>query len=335
MLQRISILMTGLLLLLIVVGVGVAVSERSRPIDIRFAVTSHPIAGLAYVADTKNYFKDHGLRVSLLRVDEADQAAMLVTNNEVDAAIVSLAEPLRQSPGASDFVVVAAIDYSAGADGIVAIKDITSVEALAHRRVGVSPSGLSLFLLAEALQRAGLSLANVTVVPAAPLEGVREFLADKVDAVTLEEPYLSFARGRSDSQLLFSSAAMPGLLPNVLVFRRSFIEAHPERVKSFLGAWFEMADHFTRHPHEQPEILSVVAMARGMSLDQVQESFRGSTLLTRADNAAAFTYGPDLTSLYGATSRLGQFFVTQGMLSVVPPLDQVLEPAFIIGERMP
>lgn len=329
MMNRLGILLSSLILALVVVLFGRTITDQSETRDLRFAVTLYPTAGLAYAVESGGYFKQHALNVSLERVDEAQQAVELLTHHEVDGAILSLSEPLLRGTSGQDLVIVADADYSFGADGVVADKEITDIDELRRGLVGVSPSGLSKYLLAEALRPSRLKLSDVALVPAAEIEVVREFLSGKLEAAALEEPYLTYALGRPGSHLLYSSKQTPGLIPHVIVFRKAFIAEHPDRVNAFLSAWFELADYIDSHPNSRGKVLATIAMSRGVGLADIMQSYGGLRLLTFSDNAVAFTYGSDITSLYGSALRLAEFLVTEGEIAVVPSLDNIIDPTFI------
>jgi len=129
--------------------------------------------------------------------------------------------------------------------------------------------------------------------------------------------------------LLFSSAEALGLISDVIAFRSSYVAEHPREVAAFLRGWFNFIDELGHGVAQRQEALAVVAIASGVSLQDVEREFLGIKLLDFPDNAVAFTYGDDITSLYGSGARLLDFLTAAGQLREPVELTAVLDPRFI------
>lgn len=330
MFRKICFIATAIILALPLFFLWQTIQSRRQPVDLRFVVTSWPASRLVYAAEAKGFFKKHGLKVKIIDVgDNYDYAQELLRQGAADGGAFVLSEPLRLSSEGVPVKVVVDIDYSAGADGIVAAGDIRSLADLKGRRVAVPVQGFSSLLFEEALSRVGLVEADVVVVPQEPLGAVRAFLARRVDAVVAAEPFLSLAAARRQSHILFSSAETPGLISDVMAFRGEYVSAHPEKVTAFLQAWFELIDYLEKGEAERAEAMATVAIASGVTLEKLEEEFRGIKLLNFAGNAVAFTYGNDITSLYGSGERFLKFLESAGKISKPVMVSSVLEPVFI------
>ena len=115
--------------------------------------------------------------------------------------------------------VVMPIDYSAGADAIVATDSITSVAQLKGLKVAYAPLSPSDFLLGYALKQAGLTKSDVTSinVPADGVPGVMVGGSTKA-GVTYDPSVTSIVQADNGKKfhVLFSSKPAPGLITDVL-----------------------------------------------------------------------------------------------------------------------
>src|SRR3989338_4556227 len=234
MLKKICLIATAIILALPLFFLRQTIQSRRQPVDLRFVITSWPSSRLIYAAESKGFFKKHGIKVKIIDAgDDYDNAVEILRQGAADGGTFVLSEPLRLSSEGVPVKVVADLDYSAGADGIVAVADIRSLADLKGRRVAVPVQGFSSLLFEEALRRVSLTEADVVIVPQEPLGAVRAFLARRVDAVVTAEPFLSLAAARRQSHILFSSAETPGLISDVMTFRAEYVSAHPEKVAAF------------------------------------------------------------------------------------------------------
>lgn len=330
MLKLVNIAAIAVITILTLWFAGMALYERLQPADLTFAVTSWPAARLIYAAESKGFFKKNGIKVDIIDAgDNYVQAYEALRRSEINGGIFALSEPLLLSAEGVPVKVVATIDYSAGADGIVAVSDILSVSDLKGRRVAVPVQGFSLLLLQEALKQAGLAENDVVIVPQEPLGAARDFSTGRVDAVVIAEPYLSLATSRRNSHLLFSSKETPGLISDVIVFRDDYLSSHRQIVTAFLKSWFDLIDYLEQGEAARQEAMAITAIASNTTLDNLENEFRGIKLLNFASNAVAFTYGDEIISLYGSGERLLSFLNSTGNITTPLKLTDILEPSFI------
>ena len=329
MLKQINIAAVGIIVLLFLWFSWQTAAER-RPADLRFVVNSWPSSRLIYAAENKGFFKKYGLKVKIIDVgDDNEMAVDILRRDQAEGGSFPLSEPLRLTSEGTAVAAVASMDYSAGADGIVADTDIQSLTDLKGRRVAVPAQGFGLLLFQEALRRSSLSESDVIIVTQNPLEAVRSFFARQVDAVIATEPYLNLASDRRESHLIFSSAETPGLISDLIVFKKDFIVAQPKQVNSFLLAWFDLIDYLERGELERQEVMAVVAISSGVSLKKIDDEFQGIKLLNFAGNAIAFTYGDEVISLYGSGERVLDFLRSTGRILEPVSVPLVLDPSFI------
>lgn len=310
-------------------GWNMYVSAR-RPADIRLVVSSWPTSRLFFATKELGFFERRGVHVELIDVgNKYSQTVETVLQGDADGGAFVLSEPLLMTAAGTPMKVVLNTDYSSGADGIVAGNQISSIADLRGKKVAHEPEGFGDLLLENALARSGLSATDIVTVPLTAQDGAHAFLNREVDAVVTLEPFLSQAKSRGDSHVIFTSAQAPGLLPDVVAFRADFLAAHQDDVRAFVSAWFDMVNYLNTSPANRQEILAVAAIKNGGSLTDIEAQFSGIHLFTFADNAASFTYGTETTSLFGSARRFVDFFLEKERLESPLDLETIIDPRFI------
>ena len=98
-------------------------------------------------------------------------------------------------------------------EAIIVLKDspITSVAGLKGKRVALNKGSNVHYLLVRALEKAGLSFADISPVYLAPPDGLAAFERKAIDAWAIWDPYLAAAQATLPTRLLTDAT---GLVPN-------------------------------------------------------------------------------------------------------------------------
>ncbi len=135
--------------------------------------------------------------------------------------------------------VVALVDESAGADKIVARGPIARLNDLRGKRIAFSAGSVSEFFLYANLNLAGLTVSDVSPVPAKSVdEAVRLFNRGEVDAVVGWEPAIAEATEQPGAKTLIGSETYRAILDVIVVSNRA-LDEKPEAIQAFLDAWFQ------------------------------------------------------------------------------------------------
>lgn len=173
-----------------------------------------------HVAEHLGFWADQGLRIELITYT-GGEAPSAFAAGYLDFATVMLGSAVAAAaaPGQANAVrILAEIDWSHGGDRIVAKKGL---DALRGRRIGVyedSPA-VSLFLH-RYLQQTGLTIRNVEIVEVLDNEAlVDHLLAGRFDAIVSYEPDVRRTSSDPRFEVLATTAAIPGVMPEVLAMR--------------------------------------------------------------------------------------------------------------------
>src|SRR5215211_1246205 len=122
------------------------------------------------------------------------------------------------------------IDFSDGADLLLAKTDIADVSGRRGRSVGVTLSPLDIFFLTRALELHGMTLQDVSLVYVRTADIMEALREGKVDAITAYPPNSTEVERAGLAHPIFSSSRIPGEIVDVLALDEAVIRKRPEDV---------------------------------------------------------------------------------------------------------
>lgn len=158
----------------------------------------------------------------------------------VDAAVVSLDELLLLEEGEAQPLAVLVVGTSRGSDAILARPGISAVSDLRGRRVGVELHSSSEYFLTSSLQKQGMALPDVEVVPLNLAETESAYLEKDIDAVATADPWR--VRLLDAGAIPLDDSKSMGLeMSRVLVVRRDTAGTFHDEVGRLVSACLEHA----------------------------------------------------------------------------------------------
>ena len=148
------------------------------------------------------------------------------------------------------------IDFSDGADLVMARPEIADVRALRGRRVGVTLSPLDIFFLTRALEVNGMTLQDVSLVYVRTADMAEALRTGKVDAVTAYPPNSTEIENAGIARTIFSSSRIPGEIVDVLALDEEIIRDRPDDVAGVIRAFYRAVRYAQEHPEEAWQIMS-------------------------------------------------------------------------------
>ena len=254
-----------------------------------------------FVAQQKGFFKELGLDVQTKSFSSPGDGLKPLLSNDLDA-VLSTADcvltVVDKAPG--QLKIVYLTDTSSGADAIVAKKDIPNVKALKGRKVAATLGQCNQLLLDKALEKAGLTEKDITLVNMNPDDAGAAFAAGQIDAAVTWEPWITKVSGEKKGHVIFSSKETPLLILDVLAVNTKGAAKKPAETRAFLKALNRGYEFVQAHRDE------AIALA-GKALEQKPEEVK--PMLGKVD-----LYSPqkNLELLAGpaaaATKQVAQFF---------------------------
>lgn len=279
-----------------------------------------------YLARDLGYFDRD--RIRLVEYTSATQLLQAFRNGAVDAATVTLDETLPLALDGHDFAIVLVLDASDGADALVARPGIHRLADLEGKRVGFENTALGAYMVARALQHAGLDSSDIVPVTARVDEHVRAYQDDRVDALVTFEPARSRLRELGAVEL-FNSGDIPDEVLDVLVVRRAALAGSRDEVEALLRAWFRALDLIDR---DLPGAAARMAPRLGITPAEVIATFDDLKLLDRDANRALLADDPP--RLLALLRDLQRVLLGAGLLRDPVTLPGLIEPD-LLGQTAP
>lgn len=277
-----------------------------------------------YLARGLGYYE--GASIKLVEYPSTSEVLRAWRNGLIEAAGLTMDEALHLVELGHEPAVVLVMDISHGADTIVAHPEIEGVEDLGGRRVGVESTALGAFVITRALEKAGMTTDDITMVSLDLSEHEGAFIKGEVDAVVTFEPYRTKLIRRGAREI-FDSAMIPGEIVDVLVVRRSLVESHAETLERLVDGWFRAV----RHLEENPSEASVAAAPRaGVTPEQFLESLEGLRIPSREENRKLLAGDEEFVE---GLRRLSRIMVENGVQREYIDPAPLLVDRFVKGRR--
>jgi NitT/TauT family transport system substrate-binding protein len=197
--------------------------------------------GYAYfdLAAQRGLAQEQGLALATMNLDDPQQMVPAFSRGELELAQVTTLEALQicQEAPARCPAVLLVLNESRGADQLLVRPGITDVAALRGKRIGVTSSSLGPFLVSQALATAGMTLADVELVPVElpKLDGMLR--RGEVAAIASFPPYSTYLTRLGLATVLFDSSRLPGQILDVLVAERGYALRHRRELGQLLRTW--------------------------------------------------------------------------------------------------
>ena len=249
--KRFALLLSALLLL----GAGFAqdmhgVEPLEPPQEVSVAYV--PIMKFAplYVAASRGLFEKYGLNVDINRVESGTEAIAFLTEGQVDVGGIAIVTSLWNgwSQGL-DLRIIAPGGLEPfensptkllGRTGLMEDGTVSSVADLAGKNVGVAggPGSGGEYLVAKALEPAGMTIRDVNLINIGNADMPAAFESGAVDAGLLGSPYADQIEADGTGTPLATDLT-PGLMTVAFVGSGRFVNERPEVAERFVLALLE------------------------------------------------------------------------------------------------
>ena len=114
-------------------------------------------------------------------------------------------------------------------------KGVAGIKDLKGKQVAFEEGTTSDILLKYALDKNGMSIADVMPVPMPAADAGSALIAGRVPVAVTYEPYLTTALNQNkDMRLLYTAGEDPGLISDVFVVRTDVLKSRPGQVIAML-----------------------------------------------------------------------------------------------------
>ncbi|MBP3961184.1 ABC transporter substrate-binding protein [Paenibacillus lignilyticus] len=317
-------MMAGFLLSSCASNNGGGTEKSGDPLKI--GLNPFPTYFLWYVAQEKGYFEKHDVDVELEWFPSYSDGLSALNSGNVDANSQTLSDTLPPVGKGIKLQIPMIIDYSDGADGFVVDPSIKSFEDLKGMRIATELGTVDQFFMLTVLKQHGLTEKDINYFNMAIADAGSSFLAGKIDAAVIWEPFLSETLSSGKGKLLFSSKETPGLLMDAIAFRESIIKDRPEDVKNVMAAWFDAVSFLKDSPDEA---IAIMAKHAEITPEEFKISLEGVKVYDLNDNVAAQKEEEAYTSVKYNGEQVGAFLKDLKFIDELPDMSKLYNPSFI------
>jgi len=126
-----------------------------------------------------------------------------------------------------------------------------------------------------ALQRAGLKQSDINFVNMSVNDAAPTFIAGRLDAVAVWEPFITQISRTGSGKVLFDSRELPGLIADLLVARNDVTQQYPEQMRAIVRAWCRTLAFIEANPEDA---YSIMARHAETTVDEYRDFARGTRL---------------------------------------------------------
>ncbi len=114
------------------------------------------------------------------------------------------------------------------------------------------------FLMLKALDAAGLTEKDVKYTNLTVPDAAAAFIAGKVDAAVIWQPWVSQIQREGTGKVIYSSADIPGLIPDIAICQASVVEKRDAEIQKLVAVWFDVIDFLKKNEDEAVKIMAKV-----------------------------------------------------------------------------
>ena len=237
-------LTTGLMFVALVAVAAATPAQAAKKDSFRIAWSIYvgwmPWAYADEMGIVKKWADKYGIEIEVVQINDYIESINQFTAGAFDGCVMTNMDALSiPAGGGVDSTALIVGDFSNGNDGLV-VKGDLGLTDLKGRNINLVELSVSHYLLARALDSAGLAERDLTVVNTSDADMVAAFKTPDVEAVVTWNPLLSEIAAEPGAKVLYTSADIPGEIIDMMVVNTEVLEANPDFGKALVGAWYEV-----------------------------------------------------------------------------------------------
>jgi NitT/TauT family transport system substrate-binding protein len=221
-------------------------------------------------------------------------------------------------------------DFSNGNDGVV-LKGDKSLADLKGMKVNLVELSVSHYLLARALDSAGMAERELTVVNTSDADMVAAFKTAEVEAVVTWNPLLSEIAAEPGAKVLYTSADIPGEIIDMMVVNTETLADNPDFGKALIGAWYETMAIMSKDDAEGKAARTFMGELSGTDLAGYDAQLATTKMFYKSDEAVDFAMSEKLTETMDVVRN---FLFSHGILGEGAPSPDYVGMTFPAGDGL-
>ena len=305
---------------------NIARLTRTLVASLGFALLAQPTAAFAqvkigvsdwpgwvawYVAEQKGFFKKHGADVKLVWFANYTDSISALSAGQVDGNSQTWSDTMAPLAKGIALKAILVNDNSAGNDALMVGPKIKSFKDLKGKKIALEEYSVSHFLLTMGLSKHGMTLKDVQVVNLSAGDAAAAFMAGRVDAAVVWNPWVNTIQTSGKGKPLFTSRDVPGLVPDLLVVQEKSLKAKRKDFVGMVKAWYDVEAFLRSNPDEAAKIMS---KAVGLDAKEYKVFLPGTRFFDQKANQQAFGPATDPTSLMGVAPTISKFLLDNKLM---------------------
>ena len=173
----------------------------------------------------------------------------------VDALDTPIDSALIEFSKNPDLRIFMPLDISFGGDAIIAHSPITKITDLKGKKIGVEKNWISHFFLSYVLDTVGLSTKDVILVDMKASDIGSKMIAGKINAGSIQEPWLTKASEFTETNVLATSKEHP-IVYAVLIVKKQTLEQKREAFEKLRKIWVSSLDILSKNKVDAIRIMA-------------------------------------------------------------------------------
>jgi NitT/TauT family transport system substrate-binding protein len=292
-------------------AVTAAILPAPAAAQIKVGVSDWPGWVAWYIAEQKGFFKKHGANVKLVWFANYTDSISALSAGQLDANSQTWSDTMAPLAKGLPLKVILVNDNSAGNDALMVGPKIKSFADLKGKKIALEEFSISHFLLTLALDKNGMRLKDVQVVNLAAGDAAAAFMAGRVDAAVVWNPWVNKIQASGKGRPLFTSKDVPGLIPDLLVAQEKALQAKRHDFVGMVRAWYDVEKFIRDNPDEATRIMAKVV---GVDAKDYKVFLPGTKFFDQQANLQAFGPATDPTSLLGVAPTIAKFLLDNKLM---------------------
>ncbi|MEM9489665.1 MAG: ABC transporter substrate-binding protein [Myxococcota bacterium] len=258
------------------------------------------------IAVQKGWFAEEGVNVELKWFEYVPSMDAFGAG-KVDAVTMTNGDALVVGATGMPSKGILINDYSNGNDMVVARPGIDSVADLKGKKVGVEVGFVGHLLLLKALESAGLTEKDISIVNVTTDQTPQTLASGAADAIVAWQPNSGQALTElAGSKAIYTSADAPGLIYDLLYVNPDSLAKNREAWKKVVKVWLRVADYIADDGNRD-EVLKIMSARVGLTPERYAPLMKGTHFIGLTGNLEHFKPGDDLRSVHGSSGMVAAF----------------------------
>ncbi len=278
----------------------------------------------------KGWFKEAGVDVKFEWFDYVASMDAFAAG-KLDGVGMTNGDTLVTGATGAKGIMILMNDYSNGNDMIIGKPGITSVKQLKGKKVGVEVGFVSHLMLLNALEKNGMTEADVELVNVPTNETPQVLASGDVDAIVAWQPSSGIALQLvPGSKAIYTSKDEPGLIYDMYAVSPTSYAARKDDWKKVIKVWYRIVDYIN-NPKTVDDAVKIMSSRVGLKPEEYKPFLDGTKILTLAEAKAAFKKGSGYKSVYGSTKISDDFNVANKVYEAPQDVNSYIDPSITLG----